>query len=51
MCLGGLPTCMFIMCLVLGEDTRGHWVPGSGVTGSCELSFKCLESNLGPLEE
>jgi hypothetical protein len=59
------PSCLFIfiyMCMYLCEFVyttymkespevrREHQViPGSGITGGCELSCGCLELSLGPL--
>jgi hypothetical protein len=33
------------------EIRRGYWIPGAGVTDSCELLCGCWELNLGPLQK
>ena len=39
------------VCAVPSEATRGLLVPVTGVINGCELSYRCQESNPGPLEE
>lgn len=33
------------------EDRKGHWIPGAGITGSCELSGTGDGVILGPLQK
>ena len=46
--LGPMCVCAQPSCLESGE---GVGSPGTGVTGSCELSCRCWELNSGPLED
>lgn len=43
--------CVHYVCAVPTVVRRGHWIPGTGVTGACEPPCRDLEPSLAPLEE
>ena len=48
LCFAYIHACVPHVCLVPVEDREGPGSPGTGVSGSCELSCGYLELNLGP---
>lgn len=42
---------LFFLCILLAGLCEGVRVPGGRVTGSCQLSWGCWESNPDPLEQ
>ena len=46
-----LQACLCTTCVPGTEEVKGVRSPGTGVTGMCELSYRCWDLNIDPLEE